>query len=112
MHVAGGGRLVKSKRFDLMIDAFADVAAKYPDWVLRIYGGGPDRERLQGLIEDRELGGQVTLMGARSPISTMTVTHSPTAGPHRRAENLSLRQARISYCLLASRTLRTAVTIF
>jgi glycosyltransferase involved in cell wall biosynthesis len=74
--VAAAGRLVRGKRFDRLIDAFADVAAKYPDWSLRIYGGGPDKERLQGLIDDRGLGGQAALMGPRSPIEAEFVQAS------------------------------------
>jgi glycosyltransferase involved in cell wall biosynthesis len=66
--LAGAGRLVRNKRFDLLIEAFADVAVKYPDWSLRIYGGGPDKERLQRLIDGHDLGERARLMGARSPI--------------------------------------------
>jgi glycosyltransferase involved in cell wall biosynthesis len=66
--IAAAGRLVRTKRFDMMIDAFAGIASRYPDWSLRVYGGGADKERLQRLIDVRNLGERVTLMGARSPI--------------------------------------------
>jgi glycosyltransferase involved in cell wall biosynthesis len=66
--IAAAGRLVPGKRFEVLIDAFGQVVAKYPEWTLRIYGSGPEKERLARLIDDRGLGGQVTLMGARSPI--------------------------------------------
>ncbi|MER5385454.1 glycosyltransferase family 4 protein [Streptomyces sp. NPDC002688] len=66
--IAAAGRLVPSKRFDLLIEAFAKVAAERPDWALRIYGTGADKERLQELIDDRGLVGRATLMGATARI--------------------------------------------
>ncbi|WP_413116720.1 glycosyltransferase family 4 protein [Streptomyces sp. CY1] len=66
--IAAAGRLVRAKRFDLLIEAFTDVAAKHPDWSLRVYGAGADKERLQRLIEEQGLGGRAALMGAVSPI--------------------------------------------
>jgi glycosyltransferase involved in cell wall biosynthesis len=68
--IAAAGRLVSGKRFDLLIDAFSQVAAKYPEWTLRIYGAGPERERLKELIGERGLDERARLMGARSPIET------------------------------------------
>ncbi|GAA2338317.1 glycosyltransferase family 4 protein [Streptomyces violaceusniger] len=66
--IAAAGRLVRAKRFDLLIEAFTEVAAKHPDWSLRVYGAGTDKERLQRQIEEQGLGGRATLMGAVSPI--------------------------------------------
>jgi glycosyltransferase involved in cell wall biosynthesis len=66
--VAAAGRLAPGKRFDLLVEAFSAVRAEYPDWQLRIYGSGGERERLQQLITGLGLGGAAVLAGARSPI--------------------------------------------
>lgn len=66
--IATAGRLVRGKRLDLLIEAFTQVAAKYPDWTLCIYGTGTDQQRLQQLIDQHDLRQQAQLMGAVSPI--------------------------------------------
>ena len=44
------GRLVALKRIDLLIDAFAKLAARRPEWDLVIAGGGPEEATLRALV--------------------------------------------------------------
>ncbi|UCM90375.1 glycosyltransferase family 4 protein [Streptomyces marincola] len=77
--VVAAGRLVRSKRHDLLIRAFAAVAAERPDWRLRIYGRGEEQARLRRLIEDLGLYNNVFLMGTASPIEAEWVKGSIAA---------------------------------
>jgi glycosyltransferase involved in cell wall biosynthesis len=57
------GRLTPQKGYDMLIPAWAAVAAEHPDWRLRICGEGKDRELLEGLIREHGLGEVVALEG-------------------------------------------------
>jgi glycosyltransferase involved in cell wall biosynthesis len=59
--VLAAGRLVYEKGFDLLIDAWAIVAKRYPDWELAIYGSGDRESSLLRQIEDYGLQGKVIL---------------------------------------------------
>ncbi|AUA12004.1 putative poly(glycerol-phosphate) alpha-glucosyltransferase [Streptomyces malaysiensis subsp. malaysiensis] len=68
--VVAAGRLIPVKRYDLLVAAWETVAAKHPDWRLRIYGRGPQLPALRRQIDELGLSGHITLMGAHSPIET------------------------------------------
>ncbi|MFF4349769.1 glycosyltransferase family 4 protein [Streptomyces sp. NPDC001530] len=74
--VVAAGRLVPVKRYDLLIEAFAVVAAEHPDWQLRIYGKGEQHDRLRQLIADLGLWNNVFLMGAAAPMEAEWVKGS------------------------------------
>ncbi|MET0363576.1 MAG: glycosyltransferase family 4 protein [Sphingobium sp.] len=57
------GRLVAQKGFDMLIDAFATVAGRHPDWILRIWGEGPDRAALERQIARRGMTARIELPG-------------------------------------------------
>ena len=61
--LVAAGRLVRQKGFDLLIESFAQIAHRQPDWALYIYGEGPDRPALEGQICLLGLNGRVILPG-------------------------------------------------
>lgn len=56
-------RLAPGKRVDHAVRAFAAVVAAVPDATLDVYGEGPERARLQDLIDDLGLSAHVVLRG-------------------------------------------------
>lgn len=66
--VVAAGRLARVKRYDVLIRAFAQVAAERPDWRLRIYGGGAEKAALRTLIAELGLYNHVFLMGPANPL--------------------------------------------
>ncbi|WP_420829319.1 glycosyltransferase family 4 protein [Croceibacterium selenioxidans] len=61
--VVAVGRLVRQKGFDLLLRAFARIAASHPDWNLVIWGEGEERPALEQEIARLGLEGRASLPG-------------------------------------------------
>ncbi|MGW1276663.1 glycosyltransferase family 4 protein [Streptomyces tsukubensis] len=66
--VVAAGRISREKQYDTLLTAFARVVAAHPDWRLRLYGWGPDRERVRRVVHRLGLHNNVELMGAAVPM--------------------------------------------
>ncbi|WP_306328774.1 glycosyltransferase family 4 protein [Streptomyces venezuelae] len=81
--VVAAGRLTGVKRYDVLIDAFAEVAVDHPEWKLRIYGTGDAVQDLKGpltrQIKEKGLTERVFLMGSVTPLEPELVKASIAA---------------------------------
>ncbi|MFG3259268.1 glycosyltransferase [Streptomyces sp. NPDC048172] len=66
--IVAAGRLIRVKRYDRLIRAFALVSEQHPDWKLRLYGRGRQHDTLRALVNKLGLYDRVSLMGPRSPL--------------------------------------------
>lgn len=62
--VIGVGRLSPEKGFDLLLDAFACLAPRFPEWSVLILGEGSEREVLARKVQRLGLAGRVQMPGA------------------------------------------------
>lgn len=67
--VVTAGVFKPHKNFHGLIDAFATVVARHPDWQLRIYGSGPEEAAMRRGIQEKELYNHVHLMGPAFPVT-------------------------------------------
>ena len=65
------GNLLERKRFDLLIEAFAEAFPEEPSVKLRIGGSGEERERLCSLINTKNMSGRISLIGQLSREDTL-----------------------------------------
>lgn len=59
------GRLVRSKRIDVLIRAFFEIQKDYPGATLRVIGVGEELEPMVELVEDLSISGSVHFLGAK-----------------------------------------------
>lgn len=78
-------RLTGEKRVDHAVRAFAEVADAYPDWTLRVFGGGHREQSLRRLVDGFGLQDRVELLGpcqdmaaewAKAGLTLMTAGHN------------------------------------
>ena len=72
----GIGRLVPQKGFDILIEAFAQIAAQVPDLYCIIIGEGEDREKLSAQIQAAGLEKRIRLLGYQDRSKAMSILKS------------------------------------
>lgn len=66
--IVAAGRYAPEKGYDRLIEAFARIAPDHPAWVLKIFGHGPQHQRLRKLAESKGLAERVVLPGLADDI--------------------------------------------
>ena len=61
--VVAAGRFTSQKGFDRLLPAWSEVAKRHPDWELRIFGDGRDREQLERQIQELGIADSAKLPG-------------------------------------------------
>jgi glycosyltransferase involved in cell wall biosynthesis len=72
----GIGRLVPQKGFDILIEAFAQIAAQLPDLYCLVIGEGEDREKLSTQIREAGLEKRLRLLGYQDRSKAMSILKS------------------------------------
>lgn len=89
-------RITRSKRQDLLVDAFSLIAARYPNWKIEIWGGSPEESKqaraLQHLINRRGLSERIHLCGVTDAI-TQELSHASIFAFPSRSEGFGLALA-------------------
>lgn len=62
------GRIDENKNQSMLVKAFGEIAAIYPDWVLKLYGNGEKKEELESYVKTKRLENQIIFMGEVSDI--------------------------------------------
>ncbi|QGH70077.1 stealth conserved region 3 domain-containing protein [Pseudactinotalea sp. HY158] len=88
--ILGAGRLVRSKGFGDLIEAFARVADDHPTWRLRIHGDGPDMARLRGIARRVNLESRIDITPSVPDLQTEWAKASIFAMAFRGVEGLPL----------------------
>jgi glycosyltransferase involved in cell wall biosynthesis len=61
--VVAAGRLAPEKGYDRLVSAFAKASAEHPEWLLKIFGTGPLRDRLAKQADALGIADRVQLPG-------------------------------------------------
>ena len=87
------GRITRSKRQELLVEAFSLIAARYPNWKVEMWGGSPEESKqaraLQNLINRRGLSERIHLCGVTDAITQKLSNASIFAFPSQ-SEGFSL----------------------
>ena len=61
--IVTSGRITAQKGYDMLTNVAVKVFEKHPDWEWHIYGDGEDKEKIQGLIDCKNIASNLKLMG-------------------------------------------------
>lgn len=64
-------RLIKSKRVDKLLSIFNEVASTTPEWELWIVGDGPEKRKIEDLINLSPYKNRIKLLGFRSDVDKL-----------------------------------------